>query len=266
MSNRSVGNDRNEELTVGTGRSHLPADLAPLGKSAESGQSSDSDLDSYQHASLRAREAFARAEEAAKGGEEAEALEQYLQCAAAAESAHEWYLTAVSCERVARFLINPHPRNDVERALRMYRRAAAAYEQSGLFTEARLITYLVNSIRLWSVREVSMPFVQRAELFTYWLTAGFGLRPLRVVATSLTIIFLYGMGFWLMGGAVDSQTGQTANLLDSIYFSGITFVTVGYGDLVPLPHARWVALTEGFFGAFLMGFFVVVLAHRLARA
>jgi hypothetical protein len=38
-----------------------------------------------------------------------------------------------------------------------------------------------------------------------------------------------------------------------------------YGDFMPAPHARLVALTEGFLGAFLIGFFVVVLAHGLAR-
>jgi hypothetical protein len=111
-----------------------------------------------------------------------------------------------------------------------------------------------------------MPFIQRAELFAYWLTAGFGLRPFRVVATSLAIILIYGITYWVNNGAVDLQSGKAANLLDSIYFSGITFVTVGYGDLIPAPHARLVALTEGFLGAFLMGFFVVVLAQRLSRS
>ena len=244
----------------------LPADLAPLERSSVSEPDANRSLDSYQHASLRARDAFSAAEKAAEAGREEEALQDYLRCAAAAESAHEWYLAAVSCEHVAKFLLSPGPPTDVERALRMYRRAAAAYEQSGLFAEGREISYRVNSMRLWHMREVPMPLLQRAELFVYWLTAGFGLRPLRVIATSLTIILLYGITYWLHGGAVDLQSGQAANLLDSVYFSGITFVTVGYGDLIPAPHARLVALTEGFLGAFLMGFFVVVLAQRLSRS
>jgi hypothetical protein len=49
-------------------------------------------------------------------------------------------------------------------------------------------------------------------------------------------------------------------------FCGITFATVGYGDIVPAPHARVLALTEGFLGVFLMGFFVVVLSHRLTKS
>jgi hypothetical protein len=255
-----------DESKADVARPRLPADLAPLEKPSGSESDADGNFDSYQHASLRARDAFTAAEKAAEAGREEDALEDYLRCAAAAESAHEWYLAAVSCERVAEFLANPRPPRDIERALRMYRRAAAAYEQSGLFAESREVAYRVNSMRLWHTREVSMPFIQRAELFVYWLTAGFGLRPLRVIATSLTIILLYGIVYWLNDGAVDLQSGQAANLFDSIYFSGITFVTVGYGDLIPAPHARLVALTEGFLGAFLMGFFVVVLAQRLSRS
>ena len=48
-----------------------------------------------------------------------------------------------------------------------------------------------------------------------------------------------------------------------MYFRGLPFTTVGYGDFLPAPHARLLALTEGAVGAFTMGFFVVVLANRL---
>lgn len=266
MRQSPVDHASHEHLEGEVARPRLPADLAPLGKPPIGESDSDQGIDSYQHASLRARDSFAAAEKAAEAGREEDALQDYLRCAAAAESAHEWYLAAVSCERVAEFLTNPRPPRDVERALRMYRRAAAAYEQSGLYAESREVAYRVNSMRLWHTREVSMPFIQRAELFAYWLTAGFGLRPLRVVATSLAIILFYGITYWANNGAVDLQSGQAANLLDSIYFSGITFVTVGYGDLIPAPHARLWALTEGFLGAFLIGFFVVVLAQRLSRS
>jgi hypothetical protein len=48
-----------------------------------------------------------------------------------------------------------------------------------------------------------------------------------------------------------------------MYFSGIPFATEGYGDFLPAPHARLLALTEGAVGAFTLGFVVVVLANRL---
>jgi hypothetical protein len=108
-----------------------------------------------------------------------------------------------------------------------------------------------------------LPVLQRLELGLYWATAGFGLRPLRVIGTALTLVLLYGCLYWAIEGVVTAHVPEPLTLWHTIYFSGITFATVGYGDLLPAPHARLLALTEGVVGAFTMGFFVVVLANRL---
>jgi hypothetical protein len=81
--------------------------------------------------------AFKLAMEAAAAGAEAEAVQHYLKVANLAEAAREWYLAAVSCQRVGDFLQNERPPEDLERAFRMYHRSVAAYEQCGLFDEAR---------------------------------------------------------------------------------------------------------------------------------
>ena len=100
------------------------------------------------------------------------------------------------------------------------------------------------------------------ELAPYWATAGFGLRPLRVIGTALTLVLLYGLAYRAIAGVVAVHAPEPLTLWHTIYFSGITFATVGYGDFLPAPHARLLALTEGVVGAFTMGFFVVVLANR----
>jgi hypothetical protein len=97
----------------------------------------------------------------------------------------------------------------------------------------------------------------------YWVIAGFGYRPLRIVGTALTLILVYGVAFWAVGGVLTAAGHEQQRFMDAVYFSGITFATVGYGDLVPAPHARLLALSEGLVGASTMGFFVVIMAQRL---
>ncbi|MDH5406821.1 MAG: potassium channel family protein [Candidatus Aminicenantes bacterium] len=52
--------------------------------------------------------------------------------------------------------------------------------------------------------------------------------------------------------------------MDYLYFSIVTFTTLGYGDIRPLPApwARMVASGEAFIGAFMIALFVWTLARR----
>ena len=52
---------------------------------------------------------------------------------------------------------------------------------------------------------------------------------------------------------------------DAVYFSTVTFTTLGYGDYWPLGVARLLAGAEALLGAFLMATFVVTLARRYMR-
>jgi len=241
----------------------LEADFAPLrgGDKPLSGEHSDP----YHRDSLQSQQEFDAAAEAAGAGREDEAVRRFLTASKLAERAHEWYLAALSFRRVGDFLLNPKPPCDLERAFRMYRRAVDAYERCGLVDEARALTYYQLRLMTARGREMNLSVWRRAELWLYWAVAGYGLRPIRVVGTAASIILLFGVLYWLLGGAVEASTKVPAGLWESIYFSGITFATVGYGDFLPTPSTRPLALLEGMLGALTMGFFVVVLANRLRR-
>lgn len=54
--------------------------------------------------------------------------------------------------------------------------------------------------------------------------------------------------------------------LDSVYFSMITFLTIGYGDLKPESGCmKILAGVEGFIGLFLIAYFTIAFSRKVLR-
>jgi voltage-gated potassium channel Kch len=241
----------------------LAADLVPLrtrGKGRRKHR-----VDAYQKDSLDAEKAYEQALKAAEAGDEEKAVQKFLRAAKVAETAHEWYLAAVSLRRVGDYLLRPGGVFDLDRGLRLYRRAAAAYEDCGLFAEARELSYRVLYLKMRFGRHIGLSRLIRAELFFYWATSGFGIRPLRVVGMGVVLVFSFALLYLLLGGVVTPEGEAATSFGDAVYFSGVTFATIGYGDLLPATHVRGVALAEGALGVITMSYFVIVLSNRLTK-
>jgi len=97
---------------------------------------------------------------------------------------------------------------------------------------------------------------------------GYGERPARVLAASALIILFCAVIFALPNSLVYHNGIATgASFFRGLYFSTITFTTLGYGDLYPNPggFCRVVAMIEAVAGGCLMALFVVCLAKRFSR-
>lgn len=69
---------------------------------------------------------------------------------------------------------------------------------------------------------------------------GYGEKPVRLLGAIVVNILLFGVIQYLLGAVPDKA------LWEHIYFSGITFLTVGYGDLSPIGMLpRFIAVLEG---------------------
>ncbi len=91
----------------------------------------------------------------------------------------------------------------------------------------------------------------------YWLTSNYGESAFRVLITPLGIMLVFAVVFWIKGAV-------SGGFWTALYFSIITFTTVGYGDVIPVTH-RMLAAAEAFIGAFMMAFFVVVISRKIIR-
>lgn len=113
---------------------------------------------------------------------------------------------------------------------------------------------------IWSVRLLP-------ELVFGKLLFGYGERPIRVLGASALVIlfcaFLYARPDVLLHRAGTNEP----SFLQGLYFSTVTFTTLGYGDLYPAANtfSRLIAMTEAAIGGCLMALFVVCLAKRFSR-
>lgn len=116
----------------------------------------------------------------------------------------------------------------------------------------------------------TMSLIVLAVLFHYevlvvlsaWLDRIPGLRRMRMVlvvlgamAAHLTEIWLFAMGYIglsALEGRELLRGDLKLGMLDVVYFSGVTFTTVGYGDVAPVGPARFLAAMEALTGLVLI--------------
>lgn len=96
--------------------------------------------------------------------------------------------------------------------------------------------------------------------------------PIRVLVSMFGVYFFFSCIYMIMPFVADTviMTGLTdpeplTHIAKSLYFSAITFFTIGYGDYYPEGVLRWIACTEGFSGVFMMSYFVVAFVRKILR-
>lgn len=171
-------------------------------------------------------------------------------------------------------LLVPFPFREREQGAAMYRTAKQCAQDSGDYRSAGDYHYYEQcavehgqrkrtEYRPWRRAfwfEPNNPLHCWLEFIFARCLFGYGEKPIRVLATGILVIFLCTAVYWASGGIAG-----TWRFTDCLYFSAVTFTTLGYGDFEPAAHMRWLAGLEAFSGAVLMALFVVALAKKYAR-
>ena len=107
------------------------------------------------------------------------------------------------------------------------------------------------------------------------LFCGYGEAPLRIVGISICMILCCALLYAFTGlnyqGEIqtfDANASLEQNvhlLLSCLYYSVVTFTTLGYGDFTPIGISRAIAAFEAFTGSFTIALFVVVFVKKMTR-
>ncbi len=99
--------------------------------------------------------------------------------------------------------------------------------------------------------------------------------PTRVLVNAVFTVFLYAVIYHLLteyaaslghvATALPENMSQVHHFSNSLYYSAITFCTVGYGDYFAEGIVKPLAALEGFSGIFLMSYFTVAFVRKILR-
>lgn len=95
-----------------------------------------------------------------------------------------------------------------------------------------------------------------------------------LVVIYFIVMIGYGMIYFILSfeGIVLVENGELrqvsvlGSIIHSIYFSGVTLLTIGYGDITPIGLGRFIALTEALIGYILPAAFVLKIFQSNERS
>lgn len=113
----------------------------------------------------------------------------------------------------------------------------------------------------------------------FWIVCGYGERPTYALITSLEIILIFAIIYLFTGISIGGRIINyrlswfsilekkiiLVDFLESLYFSLVTFTTVGYGDIIPTGTSIILSSIEMILGVTMVGIWTATLARKITR-
>lgn len=106
----------------------------------------------------------------------------------------------------------------------------------------------------------------RRICFLWWLTADCGRSLSRWTGWSVAIAMIFACIYHLLGASSFASEHLRLNFLNTIYYSVVTFTTLGFGDITPrTTTAAMVVMVEVIIGYVMLGGLITIFASKLSR-
>lgn len=155
---------------------------------------------------------------------------------------------------------------EIYRDLRKHAEREGIFKLSGKFIQKEL------TMRRYQMKK---PSFERLLSKIVDLFCGYGEEPLKVVNFSIILILICAVLYFFTGINFEGQQyffSPKVSFIDNlnhffscVYYSVVTFTTLGYGDITPIGISRFIAAAEAFTGSFTIALFVVVFVKKMTR-
>ncbi len=141
------------------------------------------------------------------------------------------------------------------------RNARVQYEWAGDTNSASRMYVEESNMEL-----ASAEYPKKAFLFSYKILCNYGESPFRVAAFAVVLILGCALIYTCVGIASSGPDKDIKSFFVSLYYSVVTFTTLGYGDYSPVNfYARFFSALEAVLGLLLTSLFLVTVVRKYSR-
>ena len=211
----------------------------------------------------KAGESYRRAGEAYKETERwREVALSYQHSGEACRTARAWRAAGLSYAQSGNAYKNASMWMGAEES---YCNAKMAYAEAGAYEDSGNMYYEEMVMKRMRVKKRSL---KRLISYLYDLVCGYGEKPKNVVIGWIVIILFFALIYLFPSGLTYSGETSSSFLIrafHALYFSTITFATLGYGSFEPKGYMLPFVMAEALLGIFMIVLFVFVFSRKMMR-
>ena len=157
---------------------------------------------------------------------------------------------------------------EYNKAKEVYRNLKNYFKQEGLYDVSGKYYYRERLMETKCNREEKKYLHWIFDMLLKFIT-GYGEKPQNILMWWFGIIFGYAFIYDVLNGIYNRIAYNIAsynpNFFEALYFSIVTFTTLGFGDFAPKPLFQLFASLEALLGAIFMALFIFVFARKMIR-